>query len=519
MKKIEGMRPRTWARGAGSALLGLLLMLPGSPLTGMPELNPGPGDGTVGDPPIAEVTRRNVLFLIMDDVGVDQIARYVNHYNGNSSSADDMDVTPPSTPTITDLAEAGVTFLNGWSNPTCSPTRAGAYTGTFGFRNGVIQGGELDPGTTTTIAEILSGAGYRSGLFGKWHLGGEEGPDGSLVGLSPMGHGWNRFFGFLGALSGDYWHWEKVESFSVDTGLGPLIVSMEVPSTTYITLENANDAAEWIAMQSGPWMATVAFHAAHMVDDGSGNATLQGQDPPRECVTGDYSGGSDKDILHATIECMDYHIAELLNSIDDSQLVNTTIILIGDNGTTEELTDFAPFLSGSDRPSHAKGSVYEGGINVPFIIADGSYLGDYLEDDDLVVGMMPGRVMEPGRVETALVQTLDIFATVAEIAGTGGSSGVDSVSLIPLLRGTATSVRNALFMQTETHQTVRGNYFKLVVDGNGNKELYFLVADRWEENDLLADGPGSFEETMVTLLCTKMSNLTSGLCTCSSLCS
>ena len=94
-------------------------------------------EGT-GDP------RRNVLLIIADDVGVAQFSRYVNYFNAPPSTADDMSgVTPASTPSIDDLAAAGVTFLNAWSSPLCSAARAGIFTGLYSVRNGVY--GALGP--------------------------------------------------------------------------------------------------------------------------------------------------------------------------------------------------------------------------------------------------------------------------------------------------------------------------------------------------------------------------------------
>src|SRR6185503_15803701 len=123
-------------------------------------------------------------------------------------------------PTIDKLAASGVTFVNAWSSPVCSPSRACLFTGMHSFRHGVysptvagavlpteiVVGGTKT--TTTTIAKVLSGSCYSSGLFGKWHLG-EDYVDGSNYG--PIYFGWNHFAGALGGALSSYTDWKKVE--------------------------------------------------------------------------------------------------------------------------------------------------------------------------------------------------------------------------------------------------------------------------------------------------------------------
>jgi len=504
---------RETARRSAAVTLGLFLMVQATPLTALQDQSPNP----VPEPNPSDLclqsygssNQRNVLLIIMDDVGVDQIQRYVDYYSTETTSTtDDIDVTPPETDTITSLAAAGVTFVNAWSSPACSMTRAGVYTGTYSFRNGVHEvGDDLDPATTTTIAEVIADAGYTSGLFGKWHLGEADLPTDS-------GHGWNQFYGSVEGQVEDYYEWTKTESTMLSMGVP---VTGETTATNYATWENVDDAIAWINARSGPWMATVAFNAAHWVE----GRTFEGQVPPSGCGpqvllrkllnSDEWLKSNDKTVYEATIGCLDDSLADLLDSIDSSKLEDTTIILTGDNGTESsssmDNTDFEPF---EDR---GKGTIYEGGVNVPFIIADGYA---YLHEGE--TGCGTGRVVDPGRYETALVQTLDIFATVADIADADGSSGLDSVSLVPLLAATSTSVRDAVFMQKSEcgDRAVRGSNFKLLVKDDGTQELFNLQSDRWEENELLVGGRSFTEKVTVSSLCSKMSTLTGGTYTCTS---
>ncbi len=133
----------------------------------------------------------NILFIIMDDVGIDQMRLF--GYGG---------VTPPSTPNIDQIANAGVRFSNAWAMPACSTSRAVFFTGRFPLRTNVF--GALGPDDLansmvspyeTTVPRLLKKRGYRSALFGKFHLG--------LQGNSPFAYsmpaslGWDYYAGWL----------------------------------------------------------------------------------------------------------------------------------------------------------------------------------------------------------------------------------------------------------------------------------------------------------------------------------
>ena len=138
----------------------------------------------------------NILFIIMDDVGIDQLQTF--GYGG---------ATPPATPNITQIADAGIRFRNTWSMPACSPSRAVLFEGRYPMRTNVL--GALGPNDLAnsmvgpfemTAPRLLKERDYQSALFGKFHLG--------LQGNSPFGYamprslGWDYFFGWLDA-SGD----------------------------------------------------------------------------------------------------------------------------------------------------------------------------------------------------------------------------------------------------------------------------------------------------------------------------
>jgi hypothetical protein len=133
----------------------------------------------------------NILFIILDDVGIDQLKLF--GFGGFS---------PASLPNLSRIARNGVKFTNVWSMPECSPSRATFFTGRYPLRTGVtaaIVGNHL-PQTyvssfEATLPRILATVGYANALVGKFHLTGEKDPSGSSGSCSPSTRGWQNFRG------------------------------------------------------------------------------------------------------------------------------------------------------------------------------------------------------------------------------------------------------------------------------------------------------------------------------------
>ncbi len=400
---------------------------------------------TAPDPP-------NILIIIADDMGVDMVGVYDE---GDSAAG----FVPP-TPNIDALSEDGVLFRNVWSNPVCSPTRATIMTGRYGFRTGI--GWALksisDPLSIDefTMAESVSAAGYATALIGKWHLGDDAGSD-----EAPNEMGWQHFAGAMEGTLDDYCPrdctgWRKVEDGD------PTL------SYNYATTEQVDDALDWLDEQApmDPWLLWLAFNAPHDPF----------HLPPTDLHSYDElaeSGESDHEYYKAMVQAMDSEIGRLLDSMDTEQLANTTIIFLGDNGTPKTTT-MPPFIS-----EHAKATMYEGGVNVPLIIAGAG-------------------VVDPGRESAALVNTTDLFATVAEL--TGGDypddRELDSISMVPYIQNTSrTSIRTWVYAEAfrdgdsgaaATGQTIRDRRYKLIRLDDDDEELLFdLVMDPWEGDDIL----------------------------------
>jgi arylsulfatase A-like enzyme len=135
------------------------------------------------------VKHPNILFIIMDDVGIDQLKTF-------------NPAAPQITPVMEQMAQQGVAFNNCWMMPECSPSRACFFTGRYPLRTGVkaaildynLPSSQVSPYEVTT-PRVLAQAGYDSALFGKFHLGG---PDNNPAGYgAPAALGWNYFNGCM----------------------------------------------------------------------------------------------------------------------------------------------------------------------------------------------------------------------------------------------------------------------------------------------------------------------------------
>lgn len=392
----------------------------------------------------------NVLVIIADDLGADKVSSYAGDRDGYAATAKYI----PQTGVIDDLGRAGLRFTDAWANPTCSPTRAAFQTGRYSFRTGVgmpvPMGPALDPRTETTLAEALSARGvgdadgYSTGLFGKWHLGTEGArgeTDWSSTGTSrtvsdnanPLRFGYQYFDGFLEGQVEDYHRWTRVTS----DGSGKSTVTTE---TKYATDVITKSASQWIQKQKGPWFAVASFNAPHTSGD---TRTFRPEDldpgcpPLRPEATG---ATAELAIYQSLAECLDTRIGELLHSVPTEVMQNTIIVVFGDNGTEKQVVE-ADFAQLGDRKDNAKTTAYQTGVHVPFVVTDGknwlqlqSCSPDQRQNG--TCGLTNTHVTSPGRTVSAPVGVVDLFATVAGLAGTKASTAVDSVSFLGCLTGT-----------------------------------------------------------------------------------
>lgn len=341
----------------------------------------------------------NILVVVMDDVGVDSVRVY-----GNPTGS-----TPP-TPNLDGLAFKGIRFNNAWATPFCSSTRASLQTGRYPVQHGIGSVmSSYDPtafgirDSEVSLAELVrtgTNDKYKTAHFGKWHISASNGS--YPQGYNPIGanqQGYHRYAGFpinlAGGLNGQartYTHFD----FTVDG------VTTVYNNTAYLPTLTVDHALNWVSQQTSPWLAVVGFNLAHTPFHA----------PPQHLHSYNLTGmtpnnGNQRIFYEAMVQAMDTEIGRLVSGINRR---GTTVIIVGDNGTPQQAA-LPPFST--DR---LKGTLYEGGINVPFIISGNG-------------------VTERG-VSNGLVNVTDIFRTVAEITRVPMPAGTNydsSVSLVPYM--------------------------------------------------------------------------------------
>jgi len=216
-------------------------------------LSCGGGGGSAAKP--------NILFVIMDDVGVDQMQSF--GYGGNVA---------PKMPNMNAVAAAGIRFRNTWSMPECTPGRAAMFAGRFPLRTNInaalgpydLANAQLSPFEMTT-PKLLKQAGYENAMFGKFHL---AGPDNNQAGNNtPFQLGWDYFYG-----------WIRGGPASLDTTAGGLAAKGTyscgfVPTTAALPNGGAN---------------TGACHQFDKTCSVISGTLLAGDAPGKQCLT---SGG------------------------------------------------------------------------------------------------------------------------------------------------------------------------------------------------------------------------------------
>ncbi len=371
----------------------------------------------------------NILFIIADDMGKDATA-------GFSEGS-----IKPNTPNLNDIKDAGLTFNNFWTYPSCSPTRASIISGRYGYRTGVINPGDVLNNSEKILQQYINeetNNEYATAVVGKWHLSGNN----STTNLESLGM--DYYAGVLGGGVQNYYRWQLSED-----GASTL-------QTDYTTEVFTDLAINWVNAQDKPWFLWLAYNAPH----------TPFHVPPAEMhsqgALPDYTDNLDGTPYYmAAIEAMDYQIGRLLANIPTEELDNTIIIFIGDNGTPGQVAQ-SPYAR-----RKAKGSLYQGGVNVPmFISGEGVRTGE----------------------ENSLIGSTDLYSTIAELAGVDNSAIHDSKSFKNLLTNTAAQ---RVFQYSERNDgmgdewAISNGEYKLITDVNGNEEMYDLSNDPYENNNLL----------------------------------
>ena len=431
--------------------------------------------------------RPNILFIVADDLGYGE----PGCYGGKEIP----------TPNIDRLAAEGVRFTQGYVSASfCAPSRAALMTGRyqtrFGFEKNATGALNADPRTglpltQRTLADHLRGAGYATGLVGKWHLGGTP-P------FHPLRRGFDEFFGFLH--EGHYYvppPWTGVTTWLRRTALpdggkgrwsspdgrivwsthfgsaepdydadNPLLRgSQPVTEPAHRTDAFTREAGDFIARhRTQPFFLYLAYNAVH--------SPLQAADRYVEKFR--HIPDVQRRIFAAQLSHLDDSVGLVLERLRESGLERDALVLfLSDNGgNTLELTSSNAPLRGG------KGTLFEGGIRVPFIVR------------------WPGH-LPTGRVVDTPVISMDVTSTALAAAGLdSGESAADGENLENAL--SARIAPRTFYRRMSPRAAIRHGNWKLVREPNrghpGPWQLYDLATDGSETTDLAARSPERVRE-------------------------
>jgi arylsulfatase A-like enzyme len=398
------------------------------------------------------IDRPNVIIILTDDQGYADVG-----FNG---------CTDIPTPNIDRIAKSGVVFTNGYvSYAVCAPSRAGLITGRYQDRFGYSRNPLYRPFDETiglplteqTLPELLQQSGYNTMGVGKWHLGVHEK-------FRPWNRGFNEFFGFLGGghryMPEDYTILNpdsaKDEGQSYRTKLIRNEKVME--ESEYLTDALSREAVSFIERnKQQPFFLYLAYNAPH--------SPLQAT--PKYLSRFDHIKNPKRKTYAAMVSAVDDGVGTVLDKLQQLNLTeNTIVIFLSDNGGPEadNASDNGPLRAG-------KGSLYEGGIRVPFAV------------------QWPAQVKAGSRYDLPVI-SLDIFATVAANIKNAAApkNNLDGVNLIPYLKGTKEGAPHGyLFWRhfdQKNYSVVHQSGFKQVLIRDSFFSLYNLKTDIEEKTNI-----------------------------------
>ncbi len=419
--------------------------------------------------------RPNVVYILADDLGYADVGCY-----GQKKIR---------TPNIDRLAAEGMRFTQHYSgNPVCAPSRCtlmtGYHTGHAQVRNNKQVGGE-DAWTlgatiggqwplaedTFTVGHLFQRAGYVTGAFGKWGLG--------RVGTSgdPQKQGFNHFFGYICQRQAHTFYpnhlWCDGEIFRIEENKdgAECVYSHDLIAEEALKFMRAN--------KDKPFFLYVPFTIPHVAlqvpEDSLAEYKGQWPDPPYDGKKGGYVPHPHPRACYAAmITRMDRDVGRIMAALKEQGLEENTLVMFSsDNGPTYAGGVDAEFFESAGPLRGLKGSVWEGGVRVPFI------------------ARWPGRI-EAGSESDHVSAFWDFLPTCAELLGETAPTGIDGVSMLPALTGRPDQQKkhDHLYWELNGRQGVRMGDWKAVrLKPDEKVQLFNLKTDLGEKNDVADKHP------------------------------
>ena len=402
----------------------------------------------------------NIILILADDLGWADLGCYGNKFN--------------ETPNIDRLAREGLRFTQFYAGPVCSPTRTNLQSGQDQARFGITQhipghrrpyARLIDPILprqlpleVETFAERLGAVGYKTGYYGKWHLGG--------AGFGPMQQGWQTALEFQGNTQ------PPTVTGSKDTRRNAEFITEK--AVAFIT-----------ANRSEPFLLQVSHFAVHIPLSTTPDLLK------KYSAKTPASGYPSNPTYAGLLEELDQSVGRIVEAVDRAGLSqNTLILFLSDNGGIEH--EQSGRIVTSNHPLRGeKGTLYEGGVRVP------------------AIARWPGTI-PAGRESATPAITHDIYPTFVELgrATLPTTQPQDGVSLAALFRNpTVPLSRDTLYWHLPHYHhstpasSLRRGDWKLIEFFEGNiLELYNLAADPAEKNNLATREPARARELQDSLV-------------------
>ena len=419
----------------------------------------------------------NIVFILADDLGYTDVACFGSKYY--------------ETPNIDKLAQQGMKLTRHHHCQNCQPTRAALMSGQYAPRTGIytvggigrfewesrplrpVENAQQLPLDKITIAQTMKQAGYATGMFGKWHLGekdtyhpGQRGFDEAIVSMG-------KHFNFVTQ------------------------PKVEYPEGKYLADFLTDKAVDFIQRhKDAPFFLYLPHFGVHSPHEAKEEIIARFKDKPPV-------GGHHSPVYAAMIASVDESVGRVMATLDELKLAdNTVLIFSSDNGGVGgyaregikkggDITDNAPLRSG-------KGSLYEGGTRVPFIIR------------------WPG-VTKPGSTSDVPTIHVDLYPTFAEIgkAPLPKDQPLDGESLVPVFRDASASLkRDAIYQHfpgylgagagtwrtTPVGLIEAGDWKLMEFFEDGRLELYNLKDDIGEQKNLASEMPDKARELQAKMI-------------------
>ncbi len=409
----------------------------------------------------------NLIVIMTDDMGYADVG-----FNGCKDIP---------TPNIDSIAYNGAHIVNGYvSFPVCGPSRAGFITGRYQDRFGFTTNPTIDPANNIaglpldekTIAEVLRTKGFKSAIVGKWHLG-------THPNFHPLNRGFDYFYGFLSGGHNYFmnqltienlenvkskWAWYKTKLRENHKTL-----EFEDYKTDYLTDELSEAGLRFINKQAEnnqSFFLFLAYNAPHTPM----HAT--------EKYLSRFPDIEDKKrkTYAAMVSAVDDGVGNVLRTLKDNGIEeNTLIVFLSDNGGAHNNASQNTPLRGT------KGSVYEGGLRVPFAIQ--------------WKGVIPANTSYEESVSS-----LDIMASIVDILDikTNPKKPLDGVNIIPYLTGKKKGAPHEYLFWRKWEQNamaaINADYKLLKVKKNAETEFYNLKKDVSEKENIKGSNSKKVQE-------------------------